>query len=181
MIHKKEAVNYAKALFKISGTPEQIQQRQADLELIGTLVKKEPKVFKMLSCPELSTETRMETLENGFKVVLDPLVKNLLSLVLQRGKMKILHQIAIEYHKLVIHHLQGIDVEVASASPLSEKVKKILREKLESLLKKKIDLIETIEPALLGGFTLLIHNQMLDLSVKGKIVNLKKQLLKGEV
>lgn len=181
MISHQKSVNYAKALFNIEGSSEEVHKRQEDLEQIADVIKFFPEMLYLLGCPELSIEHRIAELEKVLKTQLDPHVKRLIGLLLKQRKAVQIRQIASDYHKMVVHDLKEMEVEISSAEPLKEETKNILRAKLEERLEKKVKFVEIIDPNLLGGFTVLIHNQMLDLSIKGTLMNLKKQLLKVEL
>ena len=163
MLIRKTAVNYAKALFAVPGTQEEIQKRQADLEHLVDVIRQEPSVLQMLSYPDLPIQERLNQVE-----------------ALLKRKANHLTVIASEYHKLVVDDLKSLDVDVESLEPLSEDTRKKLLAKLESTFKKKINLIETINPELISGFVLQIGNKLLDLSIQSKLTKFKKLILKGE-
>lgn len=176
--HQKN-VNYAKALFRVPGSREEIQTRQQNLELLAATLKSHPDLLHFLTYPGTSSEQKLDTLEKGFKTPFDPYVKRLVALILKRQKASEIRRISNEYHKLVLDSLQEVDVEVTSADPLTDEAKSKLLKKLEAQLSKKVHLIEVLDPSLIGGFTLQINNKFLDQSIKGKIIQLKRQLLKG--
>jgi ATP synthase F1 delta subunit len=102
-------------------------------------------------------------------------------LLIHRHKVSAIRKISGEYHKLVASGLKEIEIEVTSAQPLNEALKQVLRSKLEKKFQKTLEIVERVDPGLLGGFTILVHNQLLDLSIKGKLIELKKQLLKAKL
>lgn len=177
----QKTASYARALFDVPGSVEEIQGREKDLGAIADLVKQEPKLLTLLSSSDLTVEKKLSLLEEFLQKKLDVCVRNLLACVIQRRKTTAIRQIALEYHRLVIHHLKEIEVLVTSAFPLTEEEKETIRGKLETKWKKKVHLIEALDPSLLGGFTLLVYNDLLDLSIKEKITKLKKQLFKAEL
>lgn len=179
MSSHQKTVNYARALFNVEGSLEQVHQRQKDLELLADVIKQNPKMLYLLGCPELSVATKLTALEEALKIELEPFVKRLIILLLQRRKATQIRQIASEYHKLVMHSLKEIDVNVVTAEPLTDQAKQMVRTKLEHRLQQKVNLMETLDPTLLGGFILFVHNQMLDLSIKGNLMNLKKAIVVG--
>lgn len=180
MLIRKTAVNYAKALFAVSGTKEEIQKRQADLEHLVAVIRDQPAILQLLCYPELSVKDRLEKVEELLKIDFDPVLKAFLSVLLKKRKVNYLIIIASEYHKLAFDHLKSLDVNLQSIESLTEDIREKLVVKLENTFNKKIILTETIDPKLLGGFVLLINNRLLDLSIKGKLTNLKKLILKGE-
>lgn len=177
MKRSHKAANYAKALFKVQGSLEQIQLRQKNLEELAECIKEHPKMLYLLGCPEVSAHDKLEFLQKNLQQQLDPHVKRMLELMLKRQLASQIRWSAAVYHDLVVESLKGIDVEVSAAAPLTPATKKALLEKLEAKLQKKINLIETLDPKLLGGFTLHIHDQLLDLSLQGSLMKLKRTML----
>ena len=181
MISHQKVVNYARGLFNINSSIEEIHVRQKDLELLSHLITDYPKILTILSYPQLTIDKKIALIEQSLSRSLDPFVKQLLAVLIKRRITSMIRRIALEYHKLVVYGLQELDVEVTTAEPLTDQEKQILKEKLEKRLQKKIEMSEVVDPSLLGGFSVLIHDQMLDLSIRGKLNNLKKQLLKAKI
>lgn len=179
MKRSQKAANYAKALFKVAGSAEQIQHRQHNLEELAEWIKDHPKILYLLGCPEISANDKLEFLQKDLQQQLDPHVKRLLELMLKRQLASQIRWTAAVYHDLVVESLKGIDVEVSAAAPLTPVTKQALLEKLEAKLQKKVNLIETLDPKLMGGFTLHIHDQLLDLSLQGTLAKLKRTMLRN--
>lgn len=177
----QKTASYARALFDIPGSVEEIQRREQDLGAVADLVRQEPKLLTLLSFSDLTVEKKLALLEEFLQKKLDVCVRHLLACIIQRRKTTSIRQIALEYHRLVVHHLKEVEVLVTSAFPLNEEEKQTIQAKLEKKWKKKVRLLEALDPSLLGGFTLLVYNDLLDLSIKEKINKLKKQLFKAEL
>lgn len=181
MISHQRVANYAKALFDVPGTAEEIHQRQQHLQRVAALLTEHPEIVHLLGCPEVVAEKKLKVLEQVIEGPLNGTVRNLLAFIMQRGMANAIRKIANEYHKLVIYSLKEIEAKVVTAQPLTEQEREILRAKLEEKFQKKALIVETVDPSLLMGMTVLVHDQMIDLSAKGIFMNLKKQLLKAKV
>lgn len=180
MLLRKSAVNYAKALFAVPASPEEIQKREADLEHLVAIMRKEPYVLQLLCYPELPAEERLTAVEKLLNLDFDPVLERFLGLLLKKRKVNHLIAVASEYQKLIANDLGTLDVNLQSAEPLSTNTRQEVVSKLEKKFKKKINLIESLNPNLISGFVLLIGNKLLDLSIRGKLTKLKKLILKGE-
>lgn len=171
-------MKYAKGLFLACTSPQEIEKIQRDLDYLVNVIEKEPNILQLLSCEELSVEVRVNTIEKLLQADLTPLLKNFLSLILKKRKVKYLKSIGLEYRKLLTAYSKSLDVNVQSFEPLSETVRQELLLKLQYKFKKKIHLIETINPELITGFIVLIGNKMIDLSILGQLKKLKTLILK---
>lgn len=70
---------------------------------------------------------------------------------------------------------RGIEeVEITSAKPLSEKVKKEILHTLHN--GKKVELIEKVRPELIGGIVVKIEDTLIDGSLKTKLARLNQSL-----
>lgn len=71
-------------------------------------------------------------------------------------------------------------IEVISRKPLSEKLRKKVREVVESKIKGKVDITETVLEDILGGVTIKFGNLVLDGSVAGKLQE-KANAMQGKI
>jgi F-type H+-transporting ATPase subunit delta len=180
MFSRKLASKYAKALFAIKGSKEEIQMREEKLQLLAQFIRTYPKVLHIFRCPEVTLDERMKILQKFFTKPLEQVMYQFIRCIFKNGRAALLMQIAAEYHQLVVDSLEAIDIEVATVQPLSIEMKSTLQTRLAEKLNKHVNLIEKQDPSLLGGFTLLMGNQFLDLSIKGKWKKLQQQLLRAD-
>jgi F-type H+-transporting ATPase subunit delta len=68
-------------------------------------------------------------------------------------------------------------VYITSASPLSEQFISQLKQLLHTQTQQQIILHTEIDPSLLGGAVMRIGDKMLDVSIKTRISQMKKQIL----
>lgn len=82
--------------------------------------------------------------------------------------------------KIINYHEKKLEVKVSSAAPLEDSVNKELAENLTRRYgAKSIDLIENIDPTLLGGFKIEVGDEVIDLSIKNKVNKLQEYLIKS--
>jgi F-type H+-transporting ATPase subunit delta len=105
-----------------------------------------------------------------------PLVVNLVLMLISKGRLDIIGEIAGEYQRLV-KSSQGIEVaEVITAVPLAKEDEHKLARQLGHMVGKQIEIKSDINPDIVGGFTARIGDRLLDGSVRGKLAALKKEL-----
>ena len=75
-------------------------------------------------------------------------------------------------------HKGIISVEITSAVELNAKTREILTKQMEKQQKGKIDLIEKINPDLIGGFLIRMGDYQIDASLSGSINKIKQELIK---
>jgi F-type H+-transporting ATPase subunit delta len=128
-----------------------------------------------LENPRVHFEDKSELLSGHMKGV-NPLVLNLVLMLISRGRLDIIGEIADEYQRLW-KSSRGIEVaEVTTAVPLAKEDEQKLARQLGRMVGKKIEIKSDINPGIIGGFTARIGDRLLDGSVRGKLAALKKEL-----
>ena len=78
-----------------------------------------------------------------------------------------------EYDK--IHH--SLTINIISAFPLEESEKETIKNKLEVLTHKKVDLVCEVDSSLLGGIIIKLDKYEIDGSLKAKLNEIKKSIM----
>jgi F-type H+-transporting ATPase subunit delta len=109
----------------------------------------------------------------------DQPVLNMIGLMLRRGRIHEMPQLAAEFRRLD-NARQGITVATAiSAAPLTQDEIRALTERLEQLTGGRVELEIQVDPSLLGGLVVRVGDRMIDGSVRGRLERLRNQLVSG--
>ncbi len=176
MIDRLYAMRYAKALFQLDDS--NLRQRQSELNEIAEIFKKVPGMMELLHTPQISVNERKAILNTCFKQVVEPKLMRFLNVLLENNRIEYLPAIAREYDQMVEDKLGGVKVELLTPQPFSDQSKAYLKRELESKLGRSIDLYEKIDPELLGGAMLILSDHMIDLSIRGRLSQLKMNLMR---
>ncbi|KKN45217.1 hypothetical protein LCGC14_0685180 [marine sediment metagenome] len=105
-------------------------------------------------------------------------VRNLLFLLIEKRRERILDSLP-DVFKEVAGRIKGVThVKVQTAFPLPDSMLIKLKENLEKLTKKKVELETEINKDIIGGMIIRIGNKIIDGSVINHLKNLKKNLSK---
>lgn len=74
-----------------------------------------------------------------------------------------------------VHH--SLTINVVSAFPIEENEERMIRNKLEALTGKKVDLVCEADSSLLGGIIIKFDKYEIDGSLKSKLNEIKKSLM----
>ena len=172
---RSTARRYAEAAFEIA-------QRDASMEawLAAFSVAEErlvdDEVVRLLSNPSISAASRTEVLE---RILADDVVGpqlHLLTLMIRRGRFELLPEVVREFTRLY-QSLEGIvQATVASAVPLAGSEVEALVERLVALTGKRIELRQEVDPELLGGIQVRVGDQLIDGSVRGRLLRMRTGL-----
>ena len=176
MSEGKIARVYATALYQAAEEGRRVEQVRRDLGEFVQAIDSSAELRQLLAAEEISdlkkTEVLMELTEGG-----DELVRNLLRLMVDKnreGELPATYRAFVE----LVEKAQGIvRVEVVTAVPLTAPLQEALRVKIESSLKKTVELTMTVDKEILGGLRLRIGDRVADASVRHNLERLREVLI----
>lgn len=95
----------------------------------------------------------------------------------EHDRLALIPEIAQRYAKLKAEELKQIDAYVTSAYPLTQEQRQQLQKSLAEKEQAIVILHEAVDPTLLGGATIKVGDKFTDGSVRGKLTQLKTQLI----
>lgn len=98
-----------------------------------------------------------------------PEVLAVLGTVFERGQLDLLPQIASTYRMVAATDEDVVGVTVTTAVPLDDELRRTITEKCEADLKRKVFLIEKVDPSVIGGLILEARGQRRDVTVKTQL------------
>jgi F-type H+-transporting ATPase subunit delta len=107
---------------------------------------------------------------------LNPLVMNLMLLLVSRGRLRLLAGIVEEYGRLVDEHEGLAHAAVTAAVPLEPEERQKLTARLGELVGRKISVSEAVEPSIIGGLSIRVGDKLIDGSTKSKFLALRESL-----
>lgn len=177
MARKAYARRYAQAVFSIALEKNELDKWQSDLEAVTSLVGDEA-LAALLQSPKVPLEAKTRLLAEGLGDV-DPLVLNLVLLLLSRGGLNMLAAVADEYRRLLDSH-RGIEqAEVTTAVSLSDEDRQKLAQQLGAITGKKVVVRAELDPGLVGGVMVRVGGKLLDGSTRSRLRVLQRELAQG--
>jgi F-type H+-transporting ATPase subunit delta len=162
--NKALAAIYAEALYEAAQSANVLEQVKAELVALREILARSPRLEGMLVSPTVTFENKRKVIDTTF-AKFSKITRNFLTVLVDRKRATVLDTVATEFQSLANKKagIARVDVKSARALDAGE------REKLESLLKKRlnktIDLHEHVHPELLGGLVLQHEDRLWDASV----------------
>lgn len=181
MRETRVARRYALALFKSAIASGNLDIVAADIRQLNSFTAKDKNLLNFLEAPQVPTEQKKELLKNLFTTRLSPRLLLFLDLLLDKHRTNIMPDIAEEFEKLMEEHHGLIKTRVVTAIHIPDDYKSRLREKLERMTGKKIEIIHKIDRSIIGGIIIFLHNMVIDRSVRHQLRILRQNLLKVKV
>ena len=171
------AQRYGQAVFNIALEENQLDSWLKDLEKIAFLGE-DAELVRLLQSPKIGFDVKTKLLSEQLGVV-NPLALNLVYLLLTKGRLGMVGDIAREYQRL-LDSKRGIEMaDVVTAVPLDDRDKQRLAEHLSAIVGKKVALKTEVDPRLIGGIITRTGGKLLDSSTRSKLSELKRELAGG--
>jgi F-type H+-transporting ATPase subunit delta len=168
----KVSLRYARAL--LLAADQKVLENLAENLEVAAQVLSETKVSEFLEDPQTSKTAKENLIEKAFGG--DLLLKNFLKLVVKNGKIRELRYMT-ESFRTVLSEAAGVaTAKIESAAPLDEKQLSELTAALRKFTGKEITTSVTENPKLLGGLKIYLGDEMIDLSLAGRLRKLEKVL-----
>jgi F-type H+-transporting ATPase subunit delta len=174
------ARRYAEAAFAIAERDGTTDAWLEQLNRVAQLAQDEP-AARLLVNPAVPLERRIAVTDEILDRNAPPPLRNLVQLVLRRGRVELLPGVAAEFRRLV-NRRAGITTAVAtSASELPPDEVKELSERLERLTGGKVELELRVDESLLGGIVVRVGDRLIDGSVRSRLERLRSRVVAGTI
>jgi len=134
-----------------------------------------PELAALLDNPETESRVKADVLERILGSA-DELVRNFVRLVAEKGRAGEIREIAEELDALVAAQERILDVELTTATELSEEEFGRILGRIEQASGHKVQATRSVDPDLIGGIVLQAGSMRLDASVRGRLERLRQQL-----
>ncbi|EGR2797743.1 F0F1 ATP synthase subunit delta [Vibrio navarrensis] len=165
---------YAKAAFDFAVEKKQLDQWGQMLSFAAEVAKNE-QISELLS-GSMSADKLTELFVAICGEQVDEHGQNLLKVMAENGRLKALPDVCKQFFVLKKEHEKEIDVEVISATELSDEQVANISSKLEQRLERKVKLNCSIDEALLGGVIIRAGDLVIDNSARGRLNRLSDAL-----
>lgn len=164
-------------LAKSEGLTEQILQ---ELRILRQCFEEEPDFLKLLHTPALSKQERCDILDASFRGKLQPYLLNFLKILTEKGYIHHFFHCCDAYRDQYNRDHGILPVTAVTAVPMTDAQQKRLKEKLEALTGKTVELHSRIDPSCLGGVRLDYDGKRVDDTVSHRL-DAVRTLLKNTV
>lgn len=169
---------YAEAAFQVALAHDALDRWQKDLALAAGVLS-QPEVASYVHSPAVPLADRLGVVERMLGGPLQPGALRLVTLLVERGRAASLARVSEEYTRQLNAHRGIVMATVTSATPLdADEVAKV-RVRVEAMAGSKVELRTEVDPALIGGLTIKVRDQLLDASIRGRLERLSGKLHAG--
>ncbi len=194
---------YAKAAFDYANENGVVNEWQ-DFLFIASAIVKDNSFQPLLDNPAVSAEQKTAALvdlydtqvasatDSAFKVLLNSTqghgstvsypkvstaLSNFVNQLSEQERLALLPEVYEHYRRHKAANLKQLDAYVTSAYPLTDAQRELFQTRLAASLNASVVIHESVDPSLLAGATIKIGDKIIDDSMRGKLKQLKTQLM----
>jgi F-type H+-transporting ATPase subunit delta len=141
-------------------------------------VQQSPELRSVLRNPQLDPTAKAEILADiaGDE---EPLFKNFLLVVAEKGRAGEIDEMAAEFERLMAREERRLTVELTTARELTDEEAKAIVAQIEKAAGRKVEATRTVDPDIVGGIVLQAGSQRADASVRGRLERLRQELVRS--
>ena len=176
MKNNKDIGRYAGAILKTAEKSGQISVLSADLDSLLNLYKSCPELRLFLQSKRIILSNKIKILKTIFKDKISKFSLNVLLQLLENDMIIVLEQIIGRVQALLESKRDTLQIEVSTVSLIRDNELKNIANEIEKKLDKKIELVNTVDPNILGGVKLRVSNTIIDGSIATRLKKLSDLL-----
>jgi len=169
------AERYAKSLFELAIEMGKLEQVRKDMDLVIDICLNNKDFRHMLLSPVIRPDKKIMVLDAIFTDKIDELSKKFYQLLCKQRREKFIEGIARQFvTKYKKHHNIHV-IEIKSSTPLSIELRQRVIDIIENRTNGTVELTETIDKNMIGGFIVSDEERRFDASLTTTIKKLKKE------
>jgi F-type H+-transporting ATPase subunit delta len=168
------AGRYATALFELALEENALDAVKADLEAFDALMAESADLARLVRSPVFSSEQQVRALAAVLDLAgLRGLSAQFLLTVAANRRLFAVRDIIKAYRGLVARHRGELTAQVTLAQPPSERHLSAIKEVLNSVTGKDVQVAVNVDPAIIGGLVVQLGSRMVDGSLRTKLQTMK--------
>lgn len=181
MLAQDVARRYAHALFDAAQSRGLIDAGYEQMSDLRKFVAGDRTLLNFLTAPQVLDEHKRELVRTVFCNRFHQLFVEFLIVLVNKHRAGFIVEIADEFIDRV-ETAQGVSrAKVTSAVPLTAQEREKLIARLAVKTGRKITLEERVDPAILGGMIVIMHNEIIDGSVRHELALIEEELMRVKV
>ncbi len=174
MAESRVAPRYVKSLLGLAVEQNILDKVFQDM-LLFTKVCEENKAFGiMLRSPVIRHDKKRQVLAKIFTGKVEPLTLAFFDIITYKNREPLLPSIAREFHRAYNENKGISKATFTTAYPIDAEIRSQVETMVKQISdKKEIELVETIDANMIGGFVLTVGDRQIDASIKSKLKKLK--------
>jgi len=180
MPNPRLATRYAKSLLDLAVEQNAVDVTLHDMELIDAICRQSTEFKTMLSSPVIAGDKKQHIIDAVVENKIHTLTQAFVKLLVTKSRESNLPEIASAFltQYKVMKNIKT--VTLTTAAPVNDVVKQAIIKKITaSAPDAAIEVVEVINPDIIGGFMLQMDDKLIDASVRRDLNDVKAQFQKN--
>jgi F-type H+-transporting ATPase subunit delta len=166
---------YARSLYQAAKEEGRVPAVRRDLGDFVEATRAVPELDEILRNPQLDKRAKAAAVD-AVAGEGDPLVRNLLRLLVEKGRGGEVAEVAEEFERMAAADEGELSVEFTTAYELSDEEARAIVGQIEQRSGRRVEATRAVDPELIGGMVLQVGTRRVDASVRGRIEQLGREL-----
>ena len=178
MKQTRVATRYAKSLLNLAIERNELERVYKDMQYVATCCDNRD-LGLLLKSPIVKTDKKKKVLDGIFAGEVSEMIMSFLNIIASKKRESALPEIADEFLVQYKVHQNIVVAQVTSPVKLSDDQKDKILNLINADHKGAVEMIETIDESLLGGFIVRIGDKQIDASINRKLNELRTEFSKN--
>lgn len=175
MSNQRVASRYAKSIMELSLEKGRLEEVHSDFDRLTALAASNFEFAVVLKNPVISSEKKLNILKALFTDA-DPITLSFFDIVSRKNREEILLDVAKEFESQYNLHKSIQVAELTTTFAIDDQLKSEFEAVVKEISgKESVQLVEKINPDLIGGYILKVNDRQIDESLSSKLRQLKAQ------
>jgi len=159
---------YAEALFRAAKESGNLAKWAESVASLAQMAAN-PDVRSAIGDPNVAASQLVDLFRSACGTAVDTELTNFIQLLSNNDRLGLLPEIGALYESYKRDEEGTKQAEIISAFPIDDNQVKTLLPQLEAIFKTRLETSVAVDSALIGGIKVIVGDQMLDASVRGKL------------
>ncbi len=170
------ANRYAKSLLDLAIEKKAVDAVYKDMADFAESCEASQDLVLAMKSPIIKHTDKLAILTKLFKKSFNPISFAIFEIITNKNRERVLPAIAKQFIGLYADYKGIQKAEVTSSTPLTAAQKSHFAEIVKKHTGKEVELVEKVDPSLIGGFILRVGDKQIDDSIRRKLNDLKVSL-----
>jgi F-type H+-transporting ATPase subunit delta len=175
MNDSKISVRYSRALFQLASEKNLLDKVFADMIFISEVCKINL-VKEVLESPIIIPSKKTAIFHSFLEKNTEIITLSLVDLLIKNGRESYLPAVARVFRDCTLSYKGITETHLTTAVPIDDKIRKKITELISSVFKTRVELKETVDKEIIGGFIIKVNDNYIDGSVRNKLRKIRKEL-----
>jgi F-type H+-transporting ATPase subunit delta len=172
------ATVYARSLFEVASEQDKLDLVREQLGQFADALESNRELQVFFFSPYFSTQEKEDGLDRAVTGA-DPTVVNFLKLLIENHRTPVIFRVRRSYEQMWQEENKLLPVQVTSAIELDEATVRQIGDRIAQQTGRRVDLSSSVEPDILGGIVVRVGNTVLDASIRNRLEQLRKQVVRA--